>query len=192
MTALPKNTDKILVNREVDVCVALKQNELGDLLMPLVMNAGPTVVDSRLCVILKAGDWNQRDVGRSVMPEPIQCLRRSQMDRVEAGATHRWSESLLPPSWTGRLAQSNRPTPLDSLREEGRKPKKGQVAGLKTDRSAPRTVREEGLVAEEREPRRAPHEGSLTQASPVGTEQAAKEPRRNTETKGQVAPDRSE
>ena len=62
--------------------------------MPLIMNAEPTVVDSRLCVILKAGDMNRRDVGRSVMPEPIQYLRRSQMERVEAGATHRWSDRV--------------------------------------------------------------------------------------------------
>ena len=74
------------------MAVALKQNELRDLLVPLIMNAGPTVVNGRLCVTLDAGD--RGDVGQRLMPEPIQDLRRSQMERVEAEAAHRRSDRV--------------------------------------------------------------------------------------------------
>ena len=93
MTAFAENPDKILVNREMNMAVALKQNELRDLLVPLIMNAGPTV-NGRLCVTLDAGDRDRGDVGRHLMPEPIQDLRRSQMERVEAGAANRRSDRV--------------------------------------------------------------------------------------------------
>ena len=66
------------------MAVPLKQNEFRNLLVPLIMNAGPTVVNGRLSVTLNA--WDRGDVGRRLMPEPIQDLRRSQMERAEAGS----------------------------------------------------------------------------------------------------------
>ena len=53
------------------MAVALEQNEFRDLLVPLIMNAGPTVVNGRLSVTLNAGDQDRGDVGRRLMPEPI-------------------------------------------------------------------------------------------------------------------------
>ena len=43
------------------MAVALEQNEFRDLLVPLIMNAGPTVVNGRLCVTLNAGDRDRGD-----------------------------------------------------------------------------------------------------------------------------------
>ena len=82
MTALSKNTDKVLINSEVDVPIAFKQKEVGNLLVPQVVNAGATVVDGRLCVTLYPWYWDRG------MAAGVSCQSRS-----NTSAAARWRGS---------------------------------------------------------------------------------------------------
>ena len=68
MTSHPKHADKVLINRQVDVPVTLKEKELGKLLVPLVVDAGTAVVDGCLSVTFEPRDRNRRDGCWSLMP----------------------------------------------------------------------------------------------------------------------------
>ena len=71
MTSFAEHPDKILINREMNMAVALEQNEFRDLLVPLIMNAGTAVINGRLGVTCNTGDRDRGDVGRRLMPESI-------------------------------------------------------------------------------------------------------------------------
>ena len=71
MTAFAEHSDKILINREMNMAVPLEQNEFRDLLVPLIMNAGTAVINGRLGMTCNTGDQDWGDVGRRLMPEPI-------------------------------------------------------------------------------------------------------------------------
>ena len=53
------------------MAVLFEQNECRDLLVPLIMHAGATVIDGRLSMSRNTGDRDWGDVGRRLVPEPI-------------------------------------------------------------------------------------------------------------------------
>ena len=53
------------------MAVPFEQNECRNLLVPLIMHAGATIIDGRLSMSRNTRDRYWRDICRRLVPEPI-------------------------------------------------------------------------------------------------------------------------